>query len=173
MNIVSFIFARGNSSGIKKRIDALRNINNDMAIRTSIIVGFPGETDKEFKELCDFVKEVEFDRLGVFQYSEEEGTHGANFFKDDVPKAVKNERYEEIMILQQSINYQKNKDRVGNKEKIIIDVAKDEGWSLGRSFRDAPEVDNYVKIGKKLDVGSMHNIKITKAYEYDVEGSLI
>ncbi|MBI65024.1 MAG: 30S ribosomal protein S12 methylthiotransferase RimO [Candidatus Marinimicrobia bacterium] len=162
-----------NSSGIKKRIDALRNINNNMAIRTSIIVGFPGETDKEFKELCDFVKEVEFDRLGVFQYSEEEGTHGANFFKDDIPKAVKNERYEEIMILQQSINYQKNKDRVGNKEKIIIDVAKDEGWSLGRSFRDAPEVDNYVKIGRKLDVGSMHNIEITKAHEYDVEGIVI
>ena len=94
-------------------------------------------------------------------------------FTDDIPKTVKNERYEEIMILQQSINYQKNKDRVGNKEKIIIDVAKDEGWSLGRSFRDAPEVDNYVKIGKKLDVGSMHNIEITKAHEYDVEGVVV
>ena len=161
------------SDGIKKRIESLRDINNDIAIRTSIIVGFPGETDKEFKELYNFVEEMQFDRLGVFQYSEEEGTYGAKVFQDNVPKTVKNERYEEIMILQQSINHHKNKNRIGREEKIIIDIANNEGWSLGRSFRDAPEVDNYVKINEKLEVGSMYNVKITEAYEYDVEGVVI
>jgi ribosomal protein S12 methylthiotransferase len=161
------------STGIKKRIDELRKTNSDISIRTSIIVGFPGETDKEFNELYDFVKETRFDRLGVFEYSEEEGTHGAKTFSDDVPKNIKKERREAIMMLQQKINYEKNIDRVGSKERILIDVVNDEGWSLGRSYRDAPEIDNYVKINQKLQVGSMYDVKIDKAYEYDVEGTLI
>jgi len=161
------------SIGIKKRIDELRKANSDISIRTSIIVGFPGETDKEFNELYDFVKNTRFDRLGVFEYSEEEGTHGAKVFSDDVPKNIKKERREAIMMLQQKINYEKNIDRVGSKEKILIDIVNDEGWSLGRSYRDAPEIDNYVKINQKLQVGNMYDVKINKAYEYDVEGSLI
>ena len=161
------------SSGIKKRIESLRKANQDMSIRTTVIVGFPGETEKEFNELCDFVEEIEFDRLGVFQYSEEEGTHGALSFKDDVPKKIKQERYDQIMLLQQKINLKKNLQRVGNKERILIDVVDQQGWSLGRSYRDAPEVDNYVKINKILDVGSMYTVKINKAYEYDVEGEII
>ena len=161
------------STGIRKRIEALRNANNKISIRTSMIVGFPGETEKEFKELYDFVEEVKFDRLGVFQYSEEEGTHGAKAFTDDVPKYVKKERFESIMMLQQKINFEKNITRVGSIEKILIDIADDEGWSLGRSYRDAPEIDNYVKINKKLKVGEMYEVKIDKAYEYDVQGSLI
>ena len=144
-----------------------------MSIRTTVIVGFPGEGDKEFQELYNFVNEVEFDRLGVFQYSEEEGTHGAEAFKDDVPKSVKQERYDAIMMLQQGINFNKNKERVGKQEKILIDINNDDGWSLGRSYRDAPEVDNYVKINKKLSIGSMYDIVIKKAYEYDVEGEVI
>ena len=162
-----------NSDGIKKRIDALRNANNDISIRTSMIVGFPGETDKEFQELYDFVEEVKFDRLGVFQYSEEEGTHGAEAFTDDVPKNIKKERFETIMMLQQKINHEKNRKRVGSIEKILIDVSDKEGWSLGRSYRDAPEIDNYVKVNQSLTVGDMYEVKIEKAYEYDVEGTLI
>ena len=161
------------SNGIKKRINDLRKTNKNMSIRTTVIVGFPGEGDKEFQELYDFVNEVKFDRLGVFQYSEEEGTHGAEAFKDDVPKSVKQERYDAIMMLQQKINFSKNKERVGKKEKILIDINNDDGWSLGRSYRDAPEVDNYVKINKKLLIGSMHDVMIKKAYEYDVEGEVI
>ena len=161
------------SSGIKERIDALRNANDKISIRTSIIVGFPGETDKEFKELCNFVEDVQFDRLGVFQYSEEEGTHGAKVFDDDVPKTVKQERYETIMMLQQKINYKKNIDRVGSVEKILIDIVDDEGWSLGRSYRDAPEIDNYVKINQKLETGKIYDVKIEEAYEYDVLGSVL
>ena len=162
------------SSGIKKRIDALRSANNEISIRTSIIVGFPGETDKEFQELYDFIEEIKFDRLGVFQYSEEEGTHGAKAFNDDVPKKVKQERYETIMMLQQKINYKKNIDRIGSVEKILIDIVDDnEGWSLGRSYRDAPEIDNYVKINQKLETGKIYNVKIEEAYEYDVLGSVL
>ena len=161
------------SSGIKERIDALRNANEKISIRTSIIVGFPGETDKEFKELCNFVEDVQFDRLGVFQYSEEEGTHGAKAFDDDVPKTVKQERYETIMMLQQKINYKKNIDRVGSVERILIDIVDDEGWSLGRSYRDAPEIDNYVKIDQSLETGKIYDVKIEEAYEYDVLGSVL
>lgn len=153
-----------NSYGIKKRIEALRKSNNNISIRTSIIVGFPGETEKEFKELCDFILDVKFDRLGVFQYSEEEGTHGAQAFTDNVPKSVKKERFETIMMLQQKINHEKNKNRIGSVERILIDVSDDSGWSLGRSYRDAPEIDNYVKINKKLHIGDMYDIKIEKAY---------
>ena len=87
------------SSGIKKRIDLLREANNDIAIRTSIIVGFPGETDKDFADLKKFVRDVEFDRLGVFKYSEEEGTSAANDYVDNVPRDIKEERYDELMLL--------------------------------------------------------------------------
>ena len=160
-----------NSSGIKKKIDFLREANKEISIRTSIIVGFPGETDKEFKELCDFVQEVRFDRLGVFQYSEEEGTHGAKVYDDDVPKSVKQERFETIMMLQQKINYEKNINRLGSVEKILIDIVDEkEGWSLGRSYRDAPEIDNYVKIDQALKSGRIYDVRIKEAFEYDVLG---
>ena len=161
-----------NSSGIKKRIDLLRNANNNISLRTSMIVGFPGETDKDFDDLVNFIKDVEFDRLGVFKYSEEEGTSAALDYKDDIPKKVKQERYDEVMMLQQKINYDKNKDRIGRKEKVIVDVANESGWSLARSYRDAPEIDNYVKINQKLNVGEFYNVEIKEAFEYDVIGEL-
>ena len=160
------------ASGIKNRIDLLRNSNDKISLRTSMIVGFPGETDKDFQSLIDFVKDIKFDRLGVFQYSEEEGTSAALDYKDDIPKKIKQERYDELMIIQQQINYDKNKNRLGNIEKVIVDVSNESGWSLARSYMDAPEVDNYVKINERLDVGEFYNIKVTKAYEYDVEGEL-
>ena len=163
-----------NSAGIKNRIDLLRKTNDNMSIRTSIIVGFPGETDKDFKELLKFAEDVQFDRLGVFQYSEEEGTSAAIDYKDDIPKQVKQERFDELMMLQQKINYNKNILRVNCVEDILIDVVnEEEGWSLGRSYRDAPEIDNYVKVNKVLDIGSFYKVKIKKAYEYDVLGELV
>ena len=161
-----------NSSGIKRRIDLLRNANNNISLRTSMIVGFPGETDKDFDELIDFIKDVKFDRLGVFKYSEEEGTSAALDYEDNIPKEIKQERYDEIMMIQQKINYNKNKDRIGNKEKVIVDVSNESGWSLARSYRDAPEIDNYVKINQNLNVGEFYNVKIVEAFEYDVIGEL-
>ena len=123
--------------------------------------------------LVNFVEETQFDRLGVFKYSEEEGTSAAVDFKDNIPKNIKEERYEVIMKIQQKINLSKNKQRLNKREKIIIDVSNEDGWSLGRSFMDAPEIDNYVKINQKLDVGKFYDILITDAYEYDVVGELI
>ena len=162
------------SLGIKKRIDLLRKAHDKMSIRTSIIVGFPGETDKEFKELLNFVNDVQFDRLGVFKYSEEEGTSAAIDYNDNVPTEVKQARYDELMMLQQKINFNKNKARINSIENVIVDIINnDECWSLARSYRDAPEIDNYVKINKVLDVGSFYNVKIKEAYEYDVLGELI
>tara|TARA_B100000085_G_scaffold271080_1_gene284170 strand:- start:329 stop:1633 length:1305 start_codon:yes stop_codon:yes gene_type:complete len=167
------IMRRGlKSDGIKKKIDSLRNINDDIAIRTSIIVGHPGETDKEFNELLKFISEVEFDRLGVFQYSHEDDTLAGNMMQDDVPKKVKRERFEETMALQQKINLKKNQSLLGTKQKILIDVAKD-GFSLGRTYRDSPTVDNYVKINTELETGKFYNVKIEKALEYDLVGKVI
>jgi len=167
------IMRRGlKSDGIKKKIDSLRNINDDIAIRTSIIVGHPGETDKEFNELLKFISEVEFDRLGVFQYSHEEDTLAGNMMQDDVPKKVKRERFEETMALQQKINLKKNQSLLGTKQKILIDIAKD-GFSLGRTYRDSPTVDNYVKINNELETGKFYNVKIEKALEYDLVGKVI
>jgi len=163
-----------NSNGIKSRINDLRKINENISIRTSIIVGFPGETDAYFKELCDFVKEVKFDRLGVFKYSEEEGTSAANDFEDDVSSDIKQERYDRLMMIQQKINYNKNKLRVGAVEKVLVDVVnEDEGWSLARSYRDAPEIDNYVKINKQLTKGNFYDVVIKEAFEYDVLGEIV
>ena len=158
--------------GIKKRIDMLREIRPEIAIRTSIIVGFPGERDQEFQELLDFIEEIQFDRLGVFTYSEEEGTHGADVFSDNVPKDVKEERKDEVMMLQQKINHQKNKDLVGSTQKVLIDHCNAEGISLGRTYRDSPEIDNYVKIKKKIEPGSFCDVKITGALEYDLIGKI-
>ena len=167
------IMRRGlKSDGIKKKIDSLRNINDDIAMRTSIIVGHPGETDKEFNELLKFISEVEFDRLGVFQYSHEEDTLAGNMMQDDVPKKVKRERFEETMALQQKINLKKNQSLLGTKQKILIDVAKD-GFSLGRTYRDSPTVDNYVKINTELETGKFYNVKIEKALEYDLVGKVV
>ena len=167
------IMRRGlKSDGIKKKIDSLRNSNNDIAIRTSIIVGHPGETDKEFNELLKFISEVEFDRLGVFQYSHEEDTLAGNIMKDEVPKKVKKERFEETMELQQKINLRKNKSLVGTEQKILVDMSKD-NFSLGRTYRDSPTVDNYVKINANLETGKFYNVKIEKALEYDLVGQVV
>ena len=167
------IMKRGlKSDGIKKKINSLRNANDQIAIRTSIIVGHPGETDKEFNELLDFISDIQFDRLGVFQYSHEENTFAADTMIDEVPKEVKQERYDQVMALQQAINYKKNKDLINSTQKVLIDISKD-NFSLGRTFRDSPTIDNYVKINKNLKIGEFYNVKITDAMEYDLIGKVI
>ena len=160
------------SDGIIKRINELRDVHSDIALRTSIIVGFPGETDKDFKELHDFVEEIQFDRLGVFAYSEEDGTHGATL-KDDVPKKVKTERMDTIMMLQQGINLRKNEALIGRRERVLIDFYSEDGTSIGRTYRDSPEVDNSVRIDGKLPIGDFVDVKITQVSEYDMNGEIL
>ena len=161
------------SNGIKNRVELLRKINPDISIRTSMIVGFPNETDRDFRELCDFVQDVQFDRSGVFKYSEEDGTSAARDYQDNVPAHVKQQRYDELMLIQQKINYNKNQERIGKIETVLVDVVSDEGWSLARSYKDAPEIDNYVKINLKLKKGVFYNVLIKEAFEYDVVGEVI
>ena len=172
-NKVLKIMRRGlKADGIKKKIDSLREANNNIAIRTSIIVGHPGETDKEFKEMLDFISDVEFDRLGVFQYSLEENTLAAETMKDITPKEVKQQRFDETMALQQKINFRKNKDLVGSKQEVLIDISK-ENLSLGRTFRDSPTIDNYVKINQNLNPGKFYTVNIESAQEYDLIGKVV
>jgi len=156
------------SEGIKSRIKALRDVNSEIAIRTSIIVGFPGETDKDFQQLMDMVEEVQFDRLGVFTYSEEEGTTAAVDMKDDIPRHIKEERLDAIMMTQQSINLKKNQGLVGQSDKVIVDKSTNDGWTIARSYRDAPEIDNYVRINEKYTEGEFLNVRYTEAFEYDL-----
>ena len=137
-----------------------------------MIVGFPGEGDKEFDELLKFIEEIEFDRLGVFTYSEEEGTHGAEVFTDEVPADVKDQRKEQVMMLQQSINYKKNKSLVGSTQRVLVDICNEQGASLGRTYRDSPEIDNYVKITGEVKPGEFYDVKITDALEYDLIGEV-
>ena len=159
--------------GIMRRINLLREEIEDIAIRTSIIVGFPGESDQDFEDLLSFIEEAQFDRLGVFRYSEEEGTYGADHLNDDIPAEVKEDRYNEVMLLQQKINHQKNIDLIGSIQKVLIDVVNDNDCSIGRTYRDSPEIDNYVTINSALETGSFYNVKITKANEYDLVGEVI
>ncbi len=154
----------------------------DVAIRTSIIVGFPGETEKELIELIDFIKKEKFERLGAFTYSREEGT-SAYKFAGQIPEKEKKARWNEIMKVQRDVSRENNRELIGKVLDVIIDE-KDEvdpNLYLGRSYMDAPEVDGivYVKISKikyqksKLKVGEFARVKIIDAYEYDLVGDAL
>jgi len=143
-------------------------------IRTSLIVGYPGETEQDFQELLDFVQESKFDRLGVFTYSHEENTH-AFTLEDDVPQEVKHQRAEEVMDLQSSISYELNQKRIGETFKVIFD-RKEGDYFIGRTEFDSPDVDNEVIVNAKdfyVRLGDFVNIKITKADHYDLYGDVV
>lgn len=144
-----------------------------ICLRTTLIAGFPGETEEDIAELKSFLEEHRFDRVGIFQYSHEENT-GAYDLVDDVPAEVKAERAQEVMEVQQEISYEKNQEKVGKVFKVIIDK-KEAGRYLGRTEFDSVEVDNEVVIHstKKLPIGEFVNVKITKAYDYDLEGEVV
>lgn len=146
----------------------------DIAIRTTLLVGHPGETEKDFKELKEFVKEMRFDRLGVFTYSEEENTFGGDNYEDDVPEETKQERANEIMEIQQQISFEINQAKVGKTFNVIIDK-KTEDYFVGRTEFDSPEVDNEVLINKdtELKIGEIYSVKITSAEEFDLYGELV
>ncbi len=144
-----------------------------ICLRTTLIAGFPGETEDDVEELKGFLQEHRFDRVGIFSYSHEEGT-GAFDLNDNIPHEVKEERCQEIMSVQQEISLEKNQEKVGNIFKVIIDK-RESGRYLGRTEFDSVEVDNEVVINtnKKLPIGDFVNVKITKAYDYDLEGEVI
>ena len=155
-------------------IGRLRGAIPDLALRTTLLVGYPGETEADFEELLEFVREVRFERLGVFAYSEEEGTYSAEKLRDDVPEAVKQERVERIMALQNEISLDNNRRRVGCTERVMIDSRQGD-WYVGRTQYDSPEVDQEILIpaaGKRLLRGHFYEVTVTSAADYDLYGEV-
>ena len=161
-----------NIEGIKRKIGELKEVDPNIAIRTSLIVGFPDESDADFKDMYDFVDEMKFDRLGVFMYSEEDGTYGQKALKDNVLKSVKKERLDEIMKLQHNISLKNNTRLIGSTQKVIIDTNTHDGKSIGRTFRDSPEIDNTVTINALLEVGKFQEVLIKDVSAYNMVGEL-
>ena len=157
--------------GIRDRIIHLRKAIPDIRIRTTLIVGYPGETEDDFNCLYNFIEELEFDRLGVFTYSEEEGTLAENL-DDNVPKEVKNDRKNQILDLQASISSEKNQLMVGKTYKVLVDKVGDT-VSVGRTEYDSPEIDNIVHIKGVLKKGTFVNVKIDSANEFELIGTPI
>ena len=159
-----------NMGRVRKLLADLRQAMPDIALRTSFIVGYPGETEAEFEALLRFVEECRFDRVGVFIYSEEEGTSAVSL-PDPVPEEVKEERLGRLMALQQEISLERNEAQVGRRLDVLIEGHGD-GLSLGRSYRDAPEIDGMVLLSGELPVGEILPVRITGAMEYDLIGEV-
>ena len=153
-------------------IGRLRAAVPDLALRTTLLVGYPGETEADFAELMDFVRDVRFERLGVFAYSEEEGTFSARELHDDVPEEVKQQRVERIMELQHTIAAENNRRRVGRTERVIIDSRQGD-YYVGRTQYDSPEVDQEILIPaaeRRLLRGRFYDVQIVNAADYDLYG---
>lgn len=151
----------------------LRREIPDIALRTTMLVGFPGETEEDFEELCDFIQRVRFDRLGAFAYSEEEGTPSALHLEDNVPAEVKESRVERLMKIQKGISLALNSERVGKDMRVIIDRTEGDFY-IARSQYDSPEVDEEILIPttRELAIGDMVDIRVTDYDEYDLYGEI-
>lgn len=154
-------------------IETIRGTVPNIALRTTLISGYPGETEEDYEETYSFVERMRFDRLGIFNYSHEENTH-AFLVQDDVPEEVKQERSDEIMALQQGISEELNQARVGNTYQVMID-RKESGYFVGRTEFDSPEVDNEVLIPAEqyARLGDFVQVKIDRAEEFDLYGTIV
>lgn len=165
---------RTNQAQLREMIASLRSQIPDIALRTTLISGFPGETEEDQEEVMQFVDEMEFERLGVFAYSQEEDTPAAEF-PDQVPQELKEERRDEIMELQQEISFEKSQSMIGNVLEVMIEgKVADENAYVGRTYMDAPGVDGLIFINTDLDLmsGDFVRAKVTGALEYDLIGEI-
>ncbi|GEM66940.1 ribosomal protein S12 methylthiotransferase RimO [Sphingobacterium mizutaii NBRC 14946 = DSM 11724] len=166
---------RGTSK--QKQIDLVNKIRDkvpDIALRTTLICGYPGETEGDFQEMLEWVEETRFDRLGCFTYSHEEKTH-AHSLEDDVPEEVKQDRVDQIMEVQQGISYEINQDKVGNTYKVLVDRV-DGDYFIGRTEYDSPEVDNEVVLEAKSNyarIGDFVQVKVDRAEDFDLYGNIV
>jgi ribosomal protein S12 methylthiotransferase len=151
-------------------VEKLRAAMPDVAIRTTFIVGFPGETEGEFEHVLSFIREARLDRVGAFLFSREPGTP-AHDMPGQVPLRVKQERFDRLMRTQQTISLERNKRWEGRELRVLVDESKD-GWIAGRSFRDAPEIDGWIYARGDATPGSFANVVITEAKEHDLYGHL-
>jgi ribosomal protein S12 methylthiotransferase len=156
---------------VYKTVEKMRKAIPDLALRTTFIVGYPGETDEQFQTLLDFVKEMQFDKLGVFKFSFEPGT-ASEPLGDPIPMEVKAERFKRLMKTQQQISLARNKTFVGRKLDILLEGAG-KGISIGRSYRDAPEIDGLVLVKGKIPPGQIIPVRITEAMVYDLSGTAV
>ena len=160
-----------NIDWVHRTLGKMRSKISNLAIRTTFIVGYPGETDEEYQALLDFVREIRFDRVGTFQFSFEPGTTSEPL-GDPIPAEVKQERFEQLMELQQAISMQINQSYVGRTLDVLVE-GKDKGISIGRSYRDAPEIDGMVFIEGAARVGSIVPVRISGALAYDLTGTVV
>ena len=162
----------------QKTIDTVNEIRDkvpDIAIRTTLIAGYPGETQKDHQEMLKWVEESKFDRLGIFTYSHEENTH-AFTLKDSVSEKLKKERADAVMQIQQEISYNLNQQKIGNTYKVLFD-RKETDYFIGRTEFDSPDVDNEVLVKADKDtyirIGDFANVKINEASDFDLYGKLV
>jgi ribosomal protein S12 methylthiotransferase len=161
---------RSNRTTILGAIEKLRSAIPDIHIRTSLIAGFPGETEAEFEELADFIKETRFERLGVFAYSEEEGTPAAEMAQ--LPEEVRTERRDRLMEIQNRISYEQNQAKIGQQFDVLIEAEEAPGVFRGRTQYDAPEIDNEIlfEADHRRSAAGFAKIRVTDAYDYDLIG---
>ena len=157
--------------GIRDRISRLREAIPEIALRTTLIVGYPGETEEHFNTLRDFVEEIRFDRLGIFTYSEEDGTLAADL-DDSVPRQVKDDRKNQLLEIQHDISLDKNESFIGKTLKVLVDESG-EDVSVGRTEFDSPEIDNIVHIKGKAVKGTFIDVMIESANEYELLGKIV
>jgi ribosomal protein S12 methylthiotransferase len=164
---------RGTSEQYLALVRKLREACPEIALRTSFIVGFPGETRQAFENLLSFVEEIRFDRVGAFVYSCEEGTPAADF-ESRVAPATSTRRFARLMELQQGISLECNREMLGRELDVLVEDLADEKTGTGRSYRDAPEIDGIVTVrGNGLERGEFYKAKITGADEYDLEAETV
>lgn len=173
-NVLSRMHRNVTKEETLRLISEIRKNVPGIHLRTTLMVGFPGETESDFQELMEFVKWARFERLGVFAYSEEEGTYSALHYKDDVPYEVKQQRLDAVMSLQQEISAEIEAQKVGRSMRVIID-RKESEYYIGRSEYCSPEVDPEVliKSDEELHIGSFYNVNIIDSNEYDLYGEII
>jgi ribosomal protein S12 methylthiotransferase len=159
-----------NMKWVYRTLEKMRAAMPDLAIRTTFIVGYPGETESEFQTLLDFVQEIRFDRVGTFLFSFEPGT-ASECLGDPVAPEVKQERYDRLMTLQQKISLERNLSFMGKTLDVLFEGAGD-GLSVGRSYRDAPEIDGLVIVEGQAPLGELSPVRITGAMDYDLSGVL-
>ncbi|HIS89946.1 TPA: 30S ribosomal protein S12 methylthiotransferase RimO, partial [Candidatus Avigastranaerophilus faecigallinarum] len=153
----------------KKLIKKIRKLIPSVAIRTTFIVGYPGETEEDFQELYNFIKEMKIDKLGIFEFSREKNTK-AYKLKPQIPSKIKKQRKKQLMELQQQVSKEINNKLIGKKLACIVEAINEDGIVVGRTYKDAPEVDGLVFINTKTPVtpGDIITVKITGAVEYDL-----
>jgi ribosomal protein S12 methylthiotransferase len=160
-----------NIEWVYQTIEKMRKAMPDLAIRTTFIVGYPGETEREFNDLIHFIEEMKFDHVGCFTYSQETGTSSANL-DDDVSEELKLERLERLMLAQEKISLQKNQTLIGKVLPVLVEGINDE-IVVGRSFRDAPEIDGMVFAEGQAAIGQIVPVRISSAMVHDLMGQVL